>query len=204
MIIFCAGLRSSGSTLQYQIVRHLIEHNNLGIGFVLNKGTSIEKYKNTSQMIAVKTHKMTQPDYIKNSDAKICMTVRDLRDQLCSLMQRQNYSFRGAFHRMLSYKDEQSQWLQFEDRIYTARYCDFVNDLKTEVLKLANHIEVPTDDTTTYKIAQLYSLPQNKKRLHKNHITDAKVGKYKTMLTADQIAEIENATSDWLHKYNYI
>ena len=52
-------------------------------------------------------------------------------------------------------------------------------------------------------IAKKYSLENNKNRLKPNHITDAKIGKYKDMLTQSQITLIENEFSKWLKNYGY-
>ena len=207
MIVFCAGLRSSASTLQYQIAKHLIESNGLGYGFIRSNNRTLNLQDlDTNKYIVVKTHKLNEKthDIIASYDTKILMTVRDLRDELCSLMQRKSYNFDGAFKRMLVYKNEQFEWLEFENKMLTFRYCDFVNDIENHVYKIASFFDIPTTQFDARFIATQYSLEHNKKRLGRNHITDAKVGKYKDMLTSDQIAKIESECSEWLKKYNYL
>jgi hypothetical protein len=207
MIVFCAGLRSSASTLQYQIAKHLVESNNLGFGFTRAHNRTLDCFKiKDAKYIVVKTHKLhkKEHDKIANSDAKILMTVRDLRDQLCSLMQRKDYNFDGAFSHMLAYKNEQSEWLEFENKMLTFRYCDFANDIENHVYKIANFLGIPVTQIEALDIANKYSLENNRKRLGPKHITDARVGKYKEMLTKEQIAKIEHGAGNWLKKYGYL
>lgn len=207
MIVFCAGLRSSASTLQYQIAKHLVESNNLGFGFIRAHNRTLTDFNtNNSKCVIIKTHKLRKSDIdiIQNHNAKILMTVRDLRDQLCSLMQRRTYNFDGALSRMISYKNEQSEWLKFENKMLTFWYCDFINDIENHVYKIANFLGIPVTQIEASDIANKYSLDSNRKRLGSNHITDARIGKYKEMLTEEQIAKVEHEAGDWLKKYGYL
>ena len=197
MIVFCAGLRSSGSTLQWQIANEIVGQ----YGFVVNRANQVKKYLSTGKIAVAKQHKLTFENYIRNSDAKILMTVRDLRDVQASLMMRWHKSFEYCFNRLKVFVAQQSEWMQFRDKMYLAHYEQWVNSLEQEAHNIAMFIGVENYDAV--KIAEKYSLENNKLRLGEKHITDAKIGKYKYILTQNQIAVIENEFSEWLSNYGY-
>lgn len=197
MIIFCAGLRSSASTLQWQLANEIVGR----YGFIVNRANQIKNYLYTNKIAVAKQHRLTYASYIKNSDAKILMTVRDLRDVQASLMMRWQKSFNHCFEKLKIFVAQQSEWMQFRDKMYLAHYEKWVNNLEDEVHNIAAFLNI--QDYNATEIAAKYSLNNNRKRLHPNHITDAQTGKYKTVLTQEQIAIIENEFKDWLYIYGY-
>lgn len=205
MIVFCAGLRSSASTLQWQIAKHIVEANNLGFGFVVNKHNKIDQYLHTNKIIVAKQHRLTHANYIKNSDALILMTVRDLRDVQCSLIQRWQKPFEYCFEKLKAYVGQQQEWMQF-DNIYTQYYETEWTDkyLSDEVCSIAYQLDLLLDEYECDKISNIYSLENNKQRLPHNHITNAQISKYKTMLTQEQITILETEFNNWLENYGYL
>ena len=199
MIIFCAGLRSSASTLQWQIASEIVGTH----GFIVHRANEINRYMRTHKIAVAKQHKFTFEKYIANSDAKVLMTIRDVRDVQASLMQRWNKSFSHCFKKLCTFVEQQEEWMQFSHKMYFARYEDWTNNLFLEVLNIADFLNIQIDDNAAQQIANKYSLDNNRKRLKENHITDAEVGKYKRVLTSEQIQHIEFVFDWWLNKYNY-
>lgn len=204
MIIFAAGLRSSGSTVQYQIAKELIESQNLGFGLILNKGKNIERWFINSQKVVVKSHKVTHVKYIKSGYAQILMTVRDLRDVACSLMKRWKYSFDDILPALGKFVKQQQAWTQFTQYIYVNKYEFWHKDLFQETLNIAAFLNVDISTTTADVVASKYSIVNNKLRLGSHHIIDGTVGKYQKMLTTQQINTINFEWGEWLNKYGYI
>lgn len=209
LIIFAAGLRSSGSTVQYQIARELIESRQLGEGFIYNrrKQKRILDTFNSNKILVVKQHAISKAYFkrITDTNTKILMTVRDPRDIVCSLMHRWNCSYEHVIHNefLLRFIDQQQSWSQYKHITYLARYEDWHNDLQHEVLNIAEFLNINIDNHQACLIAHKFSLQENFKRL-RNHITDGIVGKYKIMLTQEQALQIKEMCYTWMCKYNYI
>ena len=207
MIIFCAGLRSSASTLQWQIALHIAQSDNtFNSGFIVNGGNTItdRMLNKKSTMLVVKQHKISHTQQIVNGNHKILMTVRDLRDVACSLMQRWHCGFDVAFQRLKVFVEHQKSWDIAQSKMLVMRYEDWIIDLAQASCDIANFLNIEIDGKTVSKICNTYSLESNRFRLHANHITDAKSEKYKKPLTPYQITQIENEFDEWLHKYNYM
>ena len=205
MIVFCAGLRSSASTLQWQIAKHIVEASNSGFGFVVNRHNKIDPYLHTNKIIVVKQHRLTHTNYIKNSDALVLMTVRDLRDVQCSLMQRWQKPFEYCLEKLKVYADQQQEWYNcVSEKIQLFNYEYLVENIPFVISDISYLLSTYITAQEILKIANTYSLENNRQRLPYNHITDAQIGKYKTMLTQAQITQIENEFKDWLEDYGYL
>jgi len=204
MIIFCAGLRSSASTLQWQIAKDIVVENNLGLRFIVNNKNLIDNYLHTNKLVVVKQHKLTHADYINKSDALVLMTVRDLRDVQCSLVQRWHKSFAHCFEKLTHYVDEQQEWIdRVYNKVYLVTYEQFVQNIESEIQQIGYQLNIDLNYNTISKIAEKHSIENNKKRLKLNHIADAQIGKYKTLLTKMQIKTIEDGFEYWLKSYGY-
>ncbi|OAD20264.1 hypothetical protein THIOM_004044, partial [Candidatus Thiomargarita nelsonii] len=89
MLIVCNGMLRSGSTLQYNLLKSIVESHNLGgaEGYFSSEQfqslrKKFERWGISSEIIVIKTHDIIpySEEMIKSGTMKICYTYRDIRD----------------------------------------------------------------------------------------------------------------------------
>jgi hypothetical protein len=233
MWIVCCGMIRSGSTLQYQLTKEIVESSGYGIGvgwmdkeqlkFELQKTTDEKKLK------VVKCHDYFKEvsDLILRDKAKGIYVYRDLRDVIVSLMNKRNQNFESIFsiEMIKSLIDHNMKWNRIET-LYVSKYEEMMTNLPDEISNIAALLEISIDNSFVTNVAQKYSLKNQKKRisefnyndlgthsvddvydssslLHKDHIHSGKSKQWETELSRYQIASIENIAYEWLIEKDY-
>ena len=143
---FCAGMRRSASTVQYNIVKDIVEHNGgYAAGWMIEPSfkrvwANVENDENIS-LATVKTHIFwdSAKTLFKSGDAKAIYIYRDLRDVAVSL----RWFYKNGKTRFTEFNEEQAweriladigaiineydSWMSLpSDKIYFSRYEDLV------------------------------------------------------------------------------
>lgn len=235
MLVICGGMARAGSTVQYQIVCEIIESLALGmtIGWI-NVPTKelLDSLENVAvrkdKFLVIKSHNCSpQVKYlVETGRAKVVYVYRDLRDVAVSLLKKFANSTQDAIsqtnHQLRNYYN----WMDI-DGIIISRYENMINDLYSEVLKVANYLELSINNSLAKRISSKLELNQQKQRikefnydrygikspggdmydpvsqLHKNHIYSGKWGQWKKDLSIEQIESIENLAFSWFVDRGY-
>jgi sulfotransferase family protein len=233
MWIFCCGMARSGSTLQYQITSQLVEDANIGHRVAWHGAAGFAKvrkqYAGDMEWKVFKSHFFTSEmgEEFANG-AKGIYIYRDIRDVIVSVARKQEVSASTIIHDEFIYKrlTNYTQWT-LQPRVLVSRYDDIINNLPTEVRRIAEHLEINVDDRYCKQLADKYSLEAQKKRiaisiqtnnvtvldkgrtfnhhslLHTNHIQDGGINIWKETLSNYEIGKIEAIAGDWLSAHGY-
>jgi len=150
MLIVCNGMMRAGSTLQYNIVRSLIEKMQLGVGEGFLEESQFRNYeaqfdqwaRNTSCHV-IKTHEIypKSVEMVASGEMKICYIYRDIRDVAVSTKRKFGYEgsdlFKALDHAISTYYEMKTiqgvLWQKYENVIKdlsgSVRAIDFYLDL---------------------------------------------------------------------------
>ena len=218
MIIFAAGMRRSGSTAIFNIVKELIEM--ADIGFALSVGQSkksiISTYFSTRYPVVVKAHRFND-EYYNNKDKAIAlMSVRDIREICCSIVRLGMCQpcDEKCLKLLDTYIEEQQSWSVINVQ-YFNKYENWVDDLTGEVKNIASFLDIPVEDEIAEQIATSWSMESCKMKskyiagthhfnfLNPNHITSGRKDSWKEELTPEQADLLTNRYKWWLNEYDY-
>jgi hypothetical protein len=178
MWIFCGGMPRSGSTLQFQLTAHLVEHAGLGSRVewvrpeefprLRDAGTAARGWK------VFKTHTCT-PDIraeFEAGNAKGVYVFRDVRDVLASRMRKAGVAFDhlwedGFLDRVLVGFD---RWTSIE-AVLVSRYEDMVTNLPGEVGRIAAHLGIAIGRDDCERVASEYTLSRQRERIRQAEAT---------------------------------
>ncbi len=232
MIYICSGMYRSGSTLQYQIVGELVErYMDFGVvaGWVHHMNYPQFERGDNGGPVVIKSHILTDQmiDAVDDGRSAIVYIYRDIRDVAASLMQTKNKTFQQIvesgvldvcvknFYVSTSLTDS-----------YIARYESVVVNLRAEIASVAKWlgINVPVKSLEaiadklsiesqkkvieTYKASNEFIQQQKQKfhpktLLHHNHINDGAIGKYKWVLSYEEIELLNKKYDGWLVENGY-
>lgn len=140
MIVICCGMSRSGSTVQYQIVKEILERNDIGRGEGLLKAPNlVRKYANSPNIHAIKSEQPIPEAlelFLKDPMKIVCFGIyRDFRDVFVSLMnffsaRKQHFGNRvdltGSFDEVLAGSGRQAiawqTWWESTDMVMWFRY----------------------------------------------------------------------------------
>jgi hypothetical protein len=113
-------------------------------------------------------------------------------------------------------------------RVLVQSYEQMISDLPGEVERIAAHLEIPVDRQNCEQIAAEYTIERQRERieeakrtgnlqqesargprfdpytnLHTDHIQSGEIGGWKGILSAQQVALIEDQARDWLLSHGY-
>ena len=231
IFIFCCGMRRSASTLQYNIVKEILEKSNSGMALGYAESGEIEKLikknKDNNGYFVIKVHDFfpLAEELLNEGKAKIIFSYRDIRDIIVSSMYKWNL---GNFDITYNYnyvnilKQSYYKWTTLKD-VYSSAYEDIIKDLQKEVSEICNYLNIILSKNDIKEIADQVSfekqksyLKQNKKfiktpfgemdsdtLLHKNHLRSGKIKQWETELNKFQIATIQRDWKEWILKNNY-
>ena len=243
--VICAGMYRACSTWQYEVVGHLVElyRQGLRMGYVTG-----EAYKVTGPTTAtrrgsgqpgawrvLKSHEGHRAfsRALGTGQALAVYAFRDIRDVVCSLMQKRRATFRqlvrqGMIHQILA----NDRYWRAQPRVLVQRYEEMVADPVTAVVQLARHLGLGVTRRQAIEIAEEYSLESNLTRiealrqqmveagieltaacnfqvhdpvtlLHWNHIRPGGSGSWETHLSPGERAVLVRKCATWLEANEY-
>ena len=182
MLIICAGMMRSGSTVQYQIVCEIIESLGLGMTMGWTKIPSQELLDNLQNVVlrkdkflVIKSHNFCSEvkALVRADKAKVVYVYRDLRDVAVSLNNKFTKSTEDAILWLGDRLNNYYFWASI-DKIMVSRYENMANDLYGEVLKIANYLEVKVNSDLARTISNKLEISQQKQRTkeleHSSHV----------------------------------
>lgn len=225
----------SGSTVQYQIVCEIIESLGLGmtIGWVpVPNKELLDNLENASfrkdKFLVIKSHDFSPQikTLVEDGKVKVVYVYRDLRDVAVSLANKFAKSTDDAISRLSHQLNNYYLWTEM-DKIRVSLYENMVDDLYSEVLEIANYLEVEVNHDLARSISNKLEINQQKQRikkldddphviksfgddlydpvtqLHNNHIISGKWGQWKKSLSKEQIEFIESWAFSWFVDRGY-
>lgn len=204
--IVIAGMRHSGSTALFNIVRLALKQKGVPFTSFYSEGKNSELLNDPQQgLILVKTHEL-RDDVLTRADT-IITTRRDLRDTVASAKRREFPLLRKLGSEVEYAKYNRSlhdQWLPYSDYefVYEAFLANPV-EVADQVLALLNLTGVDADALC----AEVNRLPTDEydiTLLSPMHITDPqKVRSFRDTLTDVQTMKITSDHATWLQRYGY-
>ena len=173
MLISCNGMIRSGSTLQYNLVKGIVEHAALGVGQgflpqhdlpLLEK--QIFDWASHDDLHVVKTHVMLPytENMLSKGDIKVCYIYRDIRDVAVSV----KLKFKRADKELLEILDNAIS-LYYKilslDNVVVQKYEDVSSDLLGAASLLASQLGLNVSHTDLVEISQDCSISSAKKKL---------------------------------------
>lgn len=228
MLIVCCGMPRSGSTLQYQIACELVERAALGTRpAAWPSPIDPSMWAGPRPIHIAKTH---DPDpRLAGFDprhTRFVYAYRDVRDAIASHLQKiaddahpgidDADIARVVRERML---DPFAHFTTMPG-VLVSRYERMIDDLPEEIRRIARHIGIEPDAETTHAIAEALALDTQRRflsarpwhtgeawddrtLLHRHHIRDGRVGKFRDVLTPAQLDAVEAIARQWLLAQGY-
>jgi hypothetical protein len=226
-------MERSGSTVQFQIAAELVETAGMGtrIDWVPPNEfpATREKHRGRTDLLVFKNHVCT-PEMaaeFARGNARGLYIYRDLRDVMVSKMRKTEAPFEALWNgnfiaRCLSNFD---RWTQLPG-VLVSRYEEMVDDLASEVDRIAAHLGLKLSKQQREQVADRFSIERQRERisaavsagsmrgafgqkcdrhsiLHSDHIHSAESGAWRDQLTRRQVALIEQLAGDWLTAHGY-
>ena len=165
-------MRRSGSTLQYQLVKEIVECKNIGKGLGWVDPQQFHhlrtKHMTGYRFLVIKCHSYIEEikELYSKGEAKAIYSYRDLRDVVVSIMNKNQISFwqvlRSGY--ITSIIEEYTKWNTL-DNILVSQYEDMITDLLQETIRIADYIEIELDETLASSIAGKFMIEQQSKRI---------------------------------------
>lgn len=223
MLILVCGMQRSGSTLHYQIAKELVER--LGAGSGLGWSWDLvtpELTRKGAARSVVKVHSPCEPHEraLDRDRVQMLYSYRDLRDSMASLIQKRGPLEPDAF--AWNVRDALDSYAHFTraGRVLISRYEDFTRDIAGEVERIGAFLGLSASASLRDELVRGLDLDAQRRRiasvewregqawdpgslLHHNHIRDGAVGKWRTVLTPEQVATIHAMAGPWLVERGY-
>lgn len=174
MHVFCAGMYRSGSTWQYDIASHLLEHFRAGRRrgvLLVEQSDTFDAEREGEGWQSWKLHH-GHPHFataLVSGRALAVYSYRDLRDVVYSLMHKFMASFeeivgrKGLLHACLEYDD----FWRSQPGVLVQRYECVMDDPVAATEDLATHLGIPLGEEGVAALATEYALAANKDRTAK-------------------------------------
>lgn len=170
MLILCCGMFRSGSTLQYNIVRQIVEYRDLGQGEGWlgdhSEGKRLDAFRDWAlddKIHVAKVHNLARREVDEfpqwGNKLRLFHTYRDLRDVAVSLRKK----FDTSDEDIIGSLDEAISVLQlvedrFEEVLFVQKYEDMNKDLRTSIARHAEAIDCDIDDAYMDELSQKLSI----------------------------------------------
>lgn len=205
-VIVIAGMRHSGSTALFNLVRLALEHKGVQFTSLYSEGKSGESINDPAPgTLLIKTHEL-RDDVITRADV-IITTRRDLRDTVASAKRRDfpllkrlgDASEYAKYNRALH-----DIWLPYSN--YEFVYEAYIADPLGESRRLLDFIGMGEMDVETIH-ERVSSLPTDQygtTLLSPLHVTDPlRVMSFHNTLSEAQLSRINTDNAAWLRRYGY-
>jgi len=233
MWIFCGGMPRSGSTLQFQLTAHLVEHAGLGMRVEWVRPAEFPvlraKYAAYAGWKVFKIHHFTPAIAAEFAakNAKGVYIFRDVRDVIVSRMRKTGRSFDalwtvGFLERVL---DAFEGWTGLAE-VLVSRYDAVVIDVAAEAARIAAHLGLDVSRLECERVAEEYTVARQRERIHEaietgrleraaeayydpvsnlhiNHIRSGRSGEWRMALSAEELAMVEDRAEEWLVANGY-
>lgn len=223
MILQCAGMIRSGSTLQYNLAKEVVEvthsggylHANMDLFKEVKAKAPLEEWwVNKGHIYNPELH----DPIVEAGQMRVVMIYRDLRDVVVSTMHFRNRTFEDVVSSIREEAVEaEREWLENvpHEFIHRARYETVIHDAASEIQAIADLVGVNLSLRDKRQIASRHSLPAVRQMTSKfenwdahtrygpKHIRSGSSGVWKQELTPKQIARIEQEVGHWLVENDY-
>ena len=200
MLIICAGMARSGSTVQYQIVCEIIESLSLGMTIGWVKVPSKELLDNLENVafrkdkfLVIKSHNCSNQvqTLVEAGKVKVVYVYRDLRDVAVSLANKFAKSTENAISRLSIQLNNYYLWTGI-DKIMVSRYETMTNNLYGEVLKIAHYLGVSVSNDLAKSISYKLDINEQKQRINKLEQDSSSVIKSSGNDVYDPVSQLHN------------
>ncbi len=171
--LICCGMRRSGSTLQYLIVKRILEITGKGISKGYAENEDVIKTLETStddnyEYILLKTHDYQEifGEMDKDNQALFFYTYRDIRDVMVSAMNKWfDGNFLACYYSLNSkIKTADSLWRNMKN-IHISSYENITGNLKEEIARTANFLNISIADHQITEIHNELNINSLKSRI---------------------------------------
>ena len=233
MWIFACGPVRSGSTLQFNIVRELLEKTDKGYSteYVVPEDfiNIYDKVNDDNKIKLFKTHKITpfMEKLILENKAQCICCYRDIRDVITSKIHAQKLEYKPDTN-FYSFSKDYVNYISFIKGLpksYLSKYEEFYKDIYEETSKIADFLNIKISENEIKDIQEklTYSKMSNKDRntdkfvnpkgveylidkktlLHDNHFKNIHPEGYKSLLTKKSQISIEKGSFKWMLNNGY-
>lgn len=232
MWVFCGGMFRSGSTVQYQVTSHLVEHGGQGRRVPRYAPDEFDAarqaYAGTGGLLIFKSHGVSAPirEELESHGGRVITVHRDIRDVAASAIRKNGWTFRHIWkHGLLDrWTRRFEEWAGLPGAL-VSRYDTMIAALDTEAERIGTHLGLPVPRSLAAAIREEYSFDRQRQRvmevqarkqrrelaakyddhsqLHYNHIASGEVGVFREVLAAAEIRAIEDACGPWMSRWGY-
>lgn len=232
MWVFCGGMFRSGSTVQYQIASHLVEHFGRGERLTWQNADDFASVKSLhaedGRLRVFKAHHLSAAirEELDAVGGRVLTTHRDIRDVVASAIRKNGWSFHHIWkHRMLHRWTERfDAWAALPGAL-VSRYEDMVTHLDAEAVRIGRLLGMDVTAELAVTIGESYAIDRQRGRteevrlrrdrnelrtkydghslLHHNHITSGEIGGYRSLLRPAEIRAIESECGEWMRRWGY-
>ena len=169
MIVLCLGMRRSASTLQYNLVRGLVEAagRGKGVGFVRPGERSelfdkFEKWSREAEIYVVKSHKLPPRVDTWSSPRVMGLYIfRDIRGVAGSVKRKSGKSGKSLLNEIESYIQEEKK-IRRMPKLLVQRYENVTNNITYTCREIESFVGTGADDKDIERIANKFKIENSK------------------------------------------
>jgi len=227
MLAICGGLMRTGSVNMFQIMREIAESQDKGYAPIMPLNHEeefflehLKEWANDTRRIVIKSHLWRNELEPYADKMKVIVTIRDMRDVVVSLMNFRNGTFESSLNSNAFKRNivGQKEWQEKvpKKNLFVIKYEDFIHNRIAITERVADFIGVPVSRLGAFEIENKWNLSANLRRakegypanspyyMSERHISSGRDGQWKTALTEEQIAQVEEtAGKNWFRSNGY-
>lgn len=220
MLVVVCGLPRSGSTVRYQIATALAERNGgVGLGWDW-EAVRAEFARPVEPVRVVKVHEPRAwvEQELNPEFTRYVFSYRDLRDAIASHIQKDGPMEEAVLRDFTASMLAWDRHFRARRHVLVSRYEDALGDLTPEIARIEEFLGLTLDPRERSELAARLS-PESQRAyierlafggaydpatlLHKKHINDGAVGKWRHVLTPEQVHLIDELARGWLGERGY-